>query len=478
MTRYLLFSTLAAALVSAIVGGANADEPPLIRLAPQASDKPPTALHYRLLPDSLDAAPGNAALLWYQVALLQRGVTHKMTEEEYKWAESSLPLEKLPRRAVRALVLPYGSAFRVARLASQRQHCDWGNPPLTWQNLGVVTIPHIQSFREIAVLLSIQCRLQLSERRFDEAADTLRLGFSLARHLGYGNTFIECLVGLSTAEMMLSRVEEWMQIPNSPNLYWPLSALPQPLVEIQTAYEQELNVIYRSFPDLRQLRNNQLSPREVDAAFLDLYRSWNLLDNAPKGKKGSRLSDKLTMALMTAKMYPESRQHLLDRGWPAKNVDGMRMKQVTLLVELEAAERLRENMQKCLSLPPWQALPELLRVEREAEPAPEARHNLFLLGMGVSPKMFAARVRVDRHTAMLRCGEALRLYAAAHEGKPPAKWNALGFVPLPVDPATGRGFDAFYEIKNGRTLLNVPGFPGQGVRTGRRFEWKSSEPRP
>jgi hypothetical protein len=471
MMRLFVLTILAGAFAPATTGLADEDKPPLIRLAPQASAQPSTPLHYRLLPDPAELTAGNAAPLWYQVALRQRAVPHKITEEEYKWAESASPLQKLPRSAVRSLLIPYGGAFRLARLASLRTSCDWEHPPLTWQNLGVVDTSHVQSFREIALLLNIQCRLQLSERRFDDAADTLRTGFSLARHLGKGNTLIECLVGLSTAESMLSRIEEWMQIPGSPNLYWPLSALPNPLVEIQTAFEQELNIVYRSFPELRQLRNNQLSPREVDAALLGVYRFMNLVGDPPKGKDRP-ISQKLTMAMMTAKMYSEARQRLLDRGWPVKNVDAMRMKQVTMIVELEAADRLREDVQKCLSLPSWHALPELSRVEREARATPESRQNVFTLGMAAYSTILAARIRVERHIAALRCGEALRLYAAEHEGKPPAKWSDITSVPLPIDPSTGKGFDTFYDFKQGRALLNVPEMRGRGIGSSGQFEWR------
>lgn len=470
MKHFLHFAILACAMAPGMIVQAAEDKPPLIQLAPQSSATPLTALHYRLLPDSSDLTAGNAATLWYQVALMQRGIPHKITDEEYKWAESTLPLPQLPLPAVKALLMPYGGVFLLAGRAARREDCEWGHPQLTWQNIGVVLTPHIQSFREIAFLLSIRCRLQLSAHHFDEAADTLRIGFSLARHLGRGNTLIENLVGMSIAEMMLSRVEEWMQLPDSPNLYWPLAALPIPLVEIQTAYEQELNIVYRSFPDLRQLRNNQLSPREVDAAFVGLFRYMNLLGNAPKGKDRS-LAQKLTMALATAKLYPEARQHLLDRGWLAQNVDGMRMKQVTLIVELEAADRLREDVQKCLSLPSWQALPELVRVEREVRAAPESRHNVFTLGMAAFSTVFAAKIRVERHLAILRCGEALRLYAATHDGKPPTRWSDLVSVPLPLDPSSGKGFDAFYEVKAGRALLNVPPMPGQAKWMGKRLEW-------
>jgi hypothetical protein len=56
--------------------------------------------------------------------------------------------------------------------------------------------------------------------------------------------------------------------------------------------------------------------------------------------------------------------------------------------------------------------------------------------------------------ALLRQVEALRLYAAAHDGKFPEKLADCG-VPLPVDPFTGKPF--LYEVKDG--TAHVRGTP-------------------
>ena len=44
----------------------------------------------------------------------------------------------------------------------------------------------------------------------------------------------------------------------------------------------------------------------------------------------------------------------------------------------------------------------------------------------------------------MRHVEALRLYAAGHDGKLPAKLSDIS-VPLPVDPVTGKPFDYAVE---------------------------------
>ncbi len=50
-----------------------------------------------------------------------------------------------------------------------------------------------------------------------------------------------------------------------------------------------------------------------------------------------------------------------------------------------------------------------------------------------------AQARIDQRIALLRHVEALRLYAAEHNGTLPAKLADIT-VPLPVDPITGKPF--------------------------------------
>ena len=93
-------------------------------------------------------------------------------------------------------------------------------PPPTIQNLQDLPFDEIQTCREIANLLQLRCRLELSDGKFDDAVVTLQSGFALARHLGDADTLIQDLVGIAIAAIMFNRVEEMMQIPGSPNLFW------------------------------------------------------------------------------------------------------------------------------------------------------------------------------------------------------------------------------------------------------------------
>ena len=51
-----------------------------------------------------------------------------------------------------------------------------------------------------------------------------------------------------------------------------------------------------------------------------------------------------------------------------------------------------------------------------------------------------ARTRMDRRVAALRCVEAVRLYAAAHDGKLPPSLDEIKDVPVPRDPVDDKPF--------------------------------------
>src|SRR5262249_23663796 len=86
---------------------------------------------------------------------------------------------------------------------------------------------------------------------------------------------------------------------------------------------------------------------------------------------------------------------------------------------------------------------------------------------GVVPalkKVRHAQGRLEQRFALLRCVEALRMYAAEHEGKLPEKLSDVP-VPVPPDPFTGKPFR--YQLDGGTAHLrgtpprgseNAPGF--------------------
>ncbi len=73
--------------------------------------------------------------------------------------------------------------------------------------------------------------------------------------------------------------------------------------------------------------------------------------------------------------------------------------------------------------------------------------------------MFAARTRIDRQIAALRCVEAIRLYAAAHDGNLPPSLDEIKEVPVPFDPVNGKPFT--YRLAGDRAFFSCEPLPGQ-----------------
>ncbi len=227
-------------------------EPQRMTLGP--SSQPFPALRYRLHPDFTAEPSENAASL-YLIAvsngLLGSApiVTDKGASDRIDgWFKS--PVESLPRDEVRAFLGKHSSMTHLVKLAARRSSCDWGIP---LREDGFDTLlPHLGGVRTLAELLALDARLALSERRFNDAAESIQAGLAMARHVDEGGLLIQSLVAAAIDAMMLREVETWAQVPGSPNQYWPLSELPQPLISFHHAMEQERVGVMATLPGMKE----------------------------------------------------------------------------------------------------------------------------------------------------------------------------------------------------------------------------------
>jgi hypothetical protein len=469
---------------------AKPPEPPrLVKLAPPAGGPQAPALRYALLPPLADLTPGNAAPVWIRAGLTFQEEQQKVKREDFPWyfgvAEEG---KEPPPERVKAFLGNFDQALRLAEQAARCERCDWERPPPTVQNLtDVLPLREIQLCRGVASLLSYRCRLEMKEGQFDKAVHTLQTGFALARHVGNGNTIIESLVGIAIEAIMLGRAEELIQQPGAPNLYWALTDMPSPLVDVRHAFRVEFDTIYRSFPPLRKVTQSGLKPmtvgeaaRLVDDLMGETAKSagGEVAKVAKAEGKWPEAAGALAVAAAAAAELPAARRSLTARGYPAEKVNSLPMQQAVLLFHMSRYDDLRDDLLKWLNLPPWQAhagLEKAYAAVKASEgdlrtplvPMLAATLPLFIPSM---QKTLAAQQRIERQFAGFRCAEALRLYAAAHGGKSPAKLADVTEAPLPIDPVTGKGFDEFYSVPDGTGVLTVPPPPGMPAQLGRRYE--------
>src|SRR5262249_10608481 len=155
---------------------------------------------------------------------------------------------------------------------------------------------------------------------------------------------------------------------------------------------------------------------------------------------------KIVLAALSAQAYPAAKRYLIARGRTAEQVDAMPALQAVLIYYMGQYDDTWDDILKYASLPYWQARPGLQAAAGQVRAARTKDLNVFIgLLMPAIVKVQLANVREQRHIAGLRCAAAIRLHAARHGGKLPASLKEITEVPLPIDPATGKGFDDLYK---------------------------------
>jgi hypothetical protein len=327
----------------------------------------------------------------------------------------------------------------------------------------MMLLPDIQSFRTYIVMFAARARYEMLEGKYDKAIDTLQSGFTLSRHVSEGPTLIQALVGMAMASQMTEEIEQLIQQPGAPNLYWSLSDLPTPFNDMRKPVQGEKILIDAMFPGWREkLVDRESKPMApVDVEIL-LTKTQGLADilGLRAGEKDIWIS-KLGLALLAAKSYPEARQFLLNQGRSKQLVDEMPVSQVALLYEIHHFDRFYDDMVKWHGQPyplMRKGMNEAEQKLKQAKADMSAGTLLATLLVPAVTRVFEASYRTDRKLAGLRCVEALRLYAAAHDGKLPASLKDIEEVPVPLDPMTGNPFE--YTLRPDGATLTAPTPPG------------------
>jgi hypothetical protein len=461
VTALVLYPSLAAAqgVIQALNGGRRAaedeDKAPTVKLVLHPAVEPRPALQYQLLPSVLDQRPGNAAVLYGKVTAEQQAFfgDKDLWEKIPEWNDT--PLEDFPKDEAEGAL--QGSHFKILDRAARCQYIDW-QLPLREQPFYQILLPELSQTRNFGRMLGAKARLKIAQGEFDEAVHTFQTGYAMAKHVGQGQTLIHGLVGIAISKTISKQVETFIQQPDAPNLYWALTNLHDPLIDMRPGIEAEWAMIYLSYPELRDLDQQDYTPEEWRKRLNDLTETVFEFtgDGAPVGH------EVLTTAL-ALKGYPVARQGLIDRGYAAINVDAMPVPKVVLLYTMQTYEELRDDMFKWFAVPYPQAKDDLDRAESQLKP--NLRREVIPFASILLPAIKAAHfagARGQRTVAVLRVVEAIRLHGAAYDGKLPDKLSDVTTVPIPLDPTTGEPF--IYQRNGDTALLESPGGSHRGLR--------------
>ncbi len=202
------------------------------------------------------------ALLLYQKAA-QSLPKNLKTDKIHQWLKT--PLNKLPHKQVQSTLQQLKKPIRLVIQAGWCKQCQW--PTLKAGE----TDKNLSKYREIARILALQSRLQIAQGQYNQAIGTMQTGLLMAKNISKGPTLTQGLVGTAIAALMLNQVEELIQAPGAPDLYWALQKVPKPLIDLNKQMELEIANIEsnRQYNVMvRTIMKRQLKPAHERVRFM------------------------------------------------------------------------------------------------------------------------------------------------------------------------------------------------------------------
>ncbi|MBN1910094.1 MAG: hypothetical protein JW818_10170 [Pirellulales bacterium] len=435
----------------------------IVRLTLHPAKEPRPALKYRFTVALRDRLPGNAAVYYGGVKAEQDYLfrNDEFNTRQSEWTRA--PLAELRSDNVKN-AWNFTWVFQTLDRAARCAQCDW-QLPIGEGNYYTILLPQTQETRVFARLLAVRARIQIARGEYDEAVRTLRNGFALGRHVSNQETLVSGLVGVTNAEIICEQVETFIQQPDAPNLYWALTGLPRPLIDMRPGIEAERDAVWLSFPELRDVDKDSGDENYWRDKTVRFWRRCiTLMDDYALHR--SEIFSKRTLqspeilAALAVRSYPLAKRDLIERGYASEKVEAMPVGRVLLLHMALLDQEARDSIVKEFYLPYPESKPHLKKVEDQFVDGFDSdySHELIPLTMWLTPAMVTVReanVRVDRRIAALRVIEALRMHAASHGGRLPTQLDEVTEVPIPLDPSTGKPF--FYQRTDfGAVLMSPP----------------------
>jgi hypothetical protein len=404
-------------------------------------------MKYRLLPAEYELHRGNAApillrLCWEQIPYFSKDVP--------KFGEYlDVPLSDARLRSGHEIF----AFYRILKRAAYRQTADW-EYPIGEEPAATILLPDVQGARFVVGNgLAVWIRQRLARGQLEEAREGILVGLAVSRHYARTPFLITQLVCAHIDTLMLSRLEELVSQPDCPNLYWALSALPRPLVDVRPSIELEQRFLEMTVPGLDDL-DQVKTPDQWTA------RARGVLNYFLEAGSSAPISSDATKPILS-RLEKRARAEL--SGWfaggPAQ-VARMSSSEAVVRWLVHINQDHSQEASALMSLEPPAAIPRLGALEKRIAQFHSELGLPNLYTIANTPGSFLATHRLERRIDALRVVEGIRDYAARHDRQLPASLDAISDTPMPLDPLTGKPFH--YEVKADEATLSAEGFPANG----------------
>ncbi|MFO0848723.1 MAG: hypothetical protein U0871_09235 [Gemmataceae bacterium] len=435
-----------------------------LTVSPAALPKPLTRLY--LYPDYRDSQPGNRVQGLLRTFMEQDNffANKENVEKREKWREmplADLPSDMREQAGIKVGIAyddrPYTAFLGIADKAARFTRIEWNE----WFDLrhdGVyMLLPEVQKLRALASAIVLRMRGEVKAGEFHRAVESAKTLFGMAQALEQHPTLIAGLVGGAIATMTLNVLEEMVQQPGCPNLYWALTDLPSPLLSLRTGLGGERVFLTAQFEPVLKADRPLTEP--------ELARYLKYAEDITKfeEQKGPTPRQRYEAVARDPAKLAAARKRLIEFGTPKELAESMPPLQAALTDDIQQYDVQRDELFKWANLPYWEFTAGFKRSEADLK---NSAH--YVLGPTLLPaigKVRAVVARLDQRVALLRAAEAVRLYAHSHNGELPPSLGAVG-VPVPTDPVSGKSFT--YEVKGGVVTVHgenpVAGSPAHARR--------------
>jgi hypothetical protein len=431
--------------------GADESQPAVVDLVVDPAPEPIPALKYQLLVPAESRVPGNAAPIYSRIVHERNDSwKKKLHDESDRFLE--MPRDDFPPDEVGQFLADFRGATDQLSAAARRSNCDWeyvieGQDPL------FIMLSDAQFMRTYARLLALKARYELRSGDLSAAVGSLRDGLALGQHVANAPFLVNQLIGIAIGGVMLGEVDQFVEQPGAPNLYWALAALPRPLVSLRRGAATESGFLELKFPELAHLDDRTSLPDWQRLS--QQLRAWaaqiaQMETGATAEKVKSIQADPPASKLADARAYLRDKQLR-----PAAEVEAMSDAEVEVRYTAALFRDIGDAWRKWFLVPYPQSLPEFSRRSQMLLEEAQRRELIPLISIltPVSGHLLAAQARIDRQVARLQTIEALRMHAAK-AGKLPQTLDEVTVVPVPLDPVTGVPFQ--YTRDHDTAILDSP----------------------
>jgi hypothetical protein len=437
--------------------------------------EPQYALQYKLLPALGECQPGNAATFYYRALLLEHTLPKETTEQQetrQEWLD--MPCDKLPVADVKKWLVTRFAVLSELKTATRCETCDWETRFQDLRGMDAISVrlQEFQEHRQLARILGLQAKLEIAEKKFDAALNSLQQSYRMAHDLDSVPNLIVNLIAIAELTKANETLGELIATEGSPNLYWALRGLPDPILNMHAPIQFEGTLAMRMFPFLV----------DADTAHRPAHEWLRLLGttdiNADEPNTGTSLATMARTTALVLRSYPIAKRELIAAGYDKARVEQMPVGQVVAIYVRNCYRHVDNEIAKWTFVPyaaGWRQLEtvrEKLRQDgylEQSENAVPDRDPMLLnsqLGYHIEA-IVQANYRVRNLIAALTVIEAIRLHAAENGGQLPASLDEIKIVPVPSNPATGAPF--LYRVVDHRAELLIPPLQPGNNFSGRRF---------